>query len=335
MVDMEYTRCRCRSQFCYICGLKWKTCSCSSFTGRTTSPPGRRRPPLRRRPPPRRSPPARRGPSPRRPPRVVREEQISNLHGRQENQQRMSTENANSNKAWVCVDVSIRKDFLIGCNACQEGRQYNSLANAAAHLLQAHSKAVFSESPSELLLRGWMREVDAEAPGGDSLSRPSYPVVEATQPGYVLQSMRNAFNVDTWAARQLWHLNSSTIGMAGNGIKIDSNPMKRKLQLDCIHPSMPSLYWQLYTCSLCSGIVFMCDQCRQWACAACGVSTEYPPVPKAKVSNTVIDLTSPDIVDLTVSDFIDLTGPDTAFEVRYSILPLYCTKRYLQLQMSS
>ena len=69
---------------------------------------------------------------------------------------------------------------------------------------------------------------------------------------------------------------SSEAGVVERGISTDSQPVgyTRKRKFSCLHTAMPSLYWALYTCNLCSGIVFMCDQCQCWACAACGRSTE-------------------------------------------------------------
>jgi hypothetical protein len=71
-------------------------------------------------------------------------------------------------------------------------------------------------------------------------------------------------------------LTSSQAGVVEHGISTDSQPVgyTRKRKFNCLHTAMPSLYWALYTCNLCSGIVFMCDQCQSWACAACGLSTE-------------------------------------------------------------
>jgi len=43
-------------------------------------------------------------------------------------------------------------------------------------------------------------------------------------------------------------------------------------RLGCLHTSMPSMYWPIYSCTSCPGIIYMCTQCLNWTCLDCGFS---------------------------------------------------------------
>jgi hypothetical protein len=207
----------------------------------------------------------------------------------------MSSENTNVKKAWVCVDNSPGKTLLTGCKVCQEGKRYNTLYNAAAHLrrvhfnsnsratLESHRESFPAPNPISTLntpmtlLKSWITQVDNEIVRSDSLPKPSPPVVEAGHQENAHRPVAKVIGVDMRSNLAKYSpLITSEAGVAEHDIGPDSKPVAytRSCKLNCLHTAMPSLYWALYTCNLCSGIVFMCDQCQNWACAACGRSTE-------------------------------------------------------------
>ena len=86
-------------------------------------------------------------------------------------------------KAWVCVDVSPKKDFLASCKACRNNKSYGAYYNAAAHLRRTHfnkkqkgrkgkgktdekPRAGVSggDEPSMDVLKLWMKEIDELVP---------------------------------------------------------------------------------------------------------------------------------------------------------------------------
>ena len=119
--------------------------------------------------------------------------------------------------------------------------------------------------------------MDYEIVSSDSLPKPNPPAVEANHQDNAHRPVANGLGVDMRiSALKYDPLTSSEAGVVEHGISTDSQPVgyTRKRKLNCLHTAMPSLYWALYTCNLCWGIVFMCDQCQSWACANCGLSTE-------------------------------------------------------------
>ena len=85
-------------------------------------------------------------------------------------------------KAWVCIDISQKKDFLASCKACRQNKKYGAYYNAAAHLRRTHfnkrergrkgkgkneenrSGKGGGDHPSMDVLKMWMQEIDEFVP---------------------------------------------------------------------------------------------------------------------------------------------------------------------------
>lgn len=80
-------------------------------------------------------------------------------------------------KAWICVDISINKNFLANCKKCANGKRYNVYYNAAAHLRRAHFNPKQKggkgkkerrggkgggDQPSMDTLKLWMKEIEED-----------------------------------------------------------------------------------------------------------------------------------------------------------------------------
>jgi hypothetical protein len=86
-----------------------------------------------------------------------------------------------SHKAFVCVDISPKKDFLAGCKACDTEKRYNRYDKAAAHLRRVHfqtkkegSKVKFKPKesqigngevvyPIKIVVMQWIAKIDGTA----------------------------------------------------------------------------------------------------------------------------------------------------------------------------
>ncbi|EEA19671.1 hypothetical protein TMatcc_009813 [Talaromyces marneffei ATCC 18224] len=96
-------------------------------------------------------------------------------------------------KFWVCVDISPDKNILANCKACKNGKKYEAMYNAAAHLRRVHFRHQRDRGDSDIKRRGgisgsdtppmdvlkeWMKEMEeVQVDGTDTESERGLPRV--------------------------------------------------------------------------------------------------------------------------------------------------------------
>ena len=115
---------------------------------------------------------------------------------------------------WVCVDRSPDNKFLSKCKACNEGKQYGTFYNAAAHLRRIHFHA---QEKSKSRGRGWAGDGGGGGPPMEILKlwteEVSVPSDPQTQRSYETQNSP-------------YHLENDLMGAAAAGNQLKTNSLE-------------------------------------------------------------------------------------------------------------